>query len=142
MTSRRRNVVESSETWTQLLDTAELIMKEEGYPAVTTRRLASRMGVSNQLVHYYFRTMDELFLSLMRRGAERSVANLVQALTSKKPLQALLALYTNTDAARLQIEYLALINHRKDLPAEATRYTEHMRSLEAEALARILGEVG
>jgi AcrR family transcriptional regulator len=142
MSSRRRNVVESSDTRAQLLDTAELIMKEEGYPAVTTRRLASRMGVSNQLVHYYFRTMDELFLSLMRRGAERSVSRLVQALTAKYPLQALLALYTDKGAARLQVEYLALINHRKELSTEATRYTEHMRSLEAEALARILGESG
>jgi AcrR family transcriptional regulator len=138
MTARRRNVVESSDTRALLLDTAELIMKEEGYPAVTTRRLASRMGVSNQLVHYYFRTMDELFVSLMRRGVERSVARLAQALAAKNPLQALMALYGNTDAAKLQIEYLALINHRKDLPAEATRHTEHIRSLEAEALAGIL----
>src|SRR5271155_4449899 len=68
MASRRRIGVEGSETWALLLDTAELIMREEGYPAVTTRRLAGRMGVSSQLVHYYFRSMDDLFLALMRRG--------------------------------------------------------------------------
>ena len=113
-------------------------MKEEGYPAVTTRRLASRMGVSNQLVHYYFRTMDDLFLSLMRRGAERSMSRLLEALTSDDPLWELLKLYSDASAAKLQIEYLALINHRKEISREAIRNSEHLRALEAEALGRIL----
>jgi AcrR family transcriptional regulator len=113
-------------------------MKEEGYPAVTTRRLASRMGVSNQLVHYYFRTMDDLFLSLMRRGAERSMSRLLDALTSDEPLWGLLKLYSDSSAAKLQIEYLALINHRKEVSREAVRNSEHLRALEAEALGRIL----
>jgi AcrR family transcriptional regulator len=139
-TVRRRSATETSGTRAQLLDTAEAIMKEEGYPAVTTRRLASRMGVSNPLVHYDFRTMDDLFLSLMRRGAERNVARLVRAVTSADPLRALLEIYNDHDAAQLQVEFMALINHRKEISKEAARSSEHMRALEAEALARVLSE--
>jgi AcrR family transcriptional regulator len=113
-------------------------MREEGYPAVTTRRLASRMGVSNQLVHYYFRTMDDLFLSLLRRGAQRSMSRLLAALSSDDALWELLKFYSDSSAAKLQIEYLALINHRKEISREAVRSSEHLRALEAEALGRIL----
>jgi AcrR family transcriptional regulator len=142
MASRRRIGVEGSETWTLLLDTAEKIMREEGYPAVTTRRLASRMGVSSQLVHYYFRSMDDLFLALMRRGQERSIGRLIQAFTSEEPLRALWDLYSDKDFSRLALEFMALTNHRKSICAEAARSSKHMRSLEAKALARVLAARG
>jgi len=142
MASRRRIGVESSETRAQLLDTAERIMQEEGYPAVTTRRIASRMGVSNQLVHYYFRTMEDLFIALMRRGSERNLGALRQAFASEDPLRALWTIYGDPNFTRLAIEYMALTNHRKDIAAEASRHTKRMRELEAEALSRVLAEHG
>ena len=142
MVSHRRIGVEGSETWTLLLDTAEQIMREEGYPAVTTRRLASRMGVSSQLVHYYFRSMDDLFLALMRRGEERSISRLMQAFSSEDPLRALRDLYSDRDVSRLALEFMALTNHRKSIFAEAARSSRHMRALEAEALSRVLDALG
>ena len=45
-------------------------MLEEGYAAVTSRRVGREAGISSQLVHYYFRTMDDLFLEVFRRRAE------------------------------------------------------------------------
>ncbi len=142
MASPRKKAVEGPQTRALLMDTAELIMKEEGYPAVTTRRIASRMGVSNQLVHYYFRTMDDLLLSVMRRGAERSTRRLMEALTSEDPLRALWEFHKNPDAVRLYIEFMALANHRKGVFSEAARNTEQMRALESEAISRVLAEQG
>jgi TetR/AcrR family transcriptional regulator len=52
-----------------LLDAAEQLMLEDGYAAVTSRRLAVRAGLKPQLVHYYFRTMDDLFLEVFPRRA-------------------------------------------------------------------------
>ena len=49
-------------------------MLREGYAAVTSRRVASEAGIKPQLVHYYFRTMDDLFLEVYRRRAEESIA--------------------------------------------------------------------
>ena len=46
-------------------------MRDEGYAAVTSRRVAEQAGLKPQLVHYYFRTMDDLFLEMFRRGADR-----------------------------------------------------------------------
>ena len=138
MASPRRIGVESSETRASLLEAAEQIMKDDGYPAVTTRRLASHMGVSNQLVHYYFRSMDELFIALLQRAAERKLGRLVHALSSPQPLRALWELYNDLDFNRLAVEFMALTNHRKSLWGEIERNTKQMRTLETDALARVL----
>lgn len=138
MASSRRIGVESSETRALLLEAAEQIMKDDGYPAVTTRKLASHMGVSNQLVHYYFRSMDELFIALLQRAAERKLGRLVKALSSPQPLRALWELYNDLDFNRLAVEFAALINHRKSLWGEIERNIKQMRTLETEALARVL----
>ncbi|EUA30299.1 bacterial regulatory s, tetR family protein [Mycobacterium xenopi 4042] len=57
-----------------LLDAAEQLMLEEGYAAVTSRRVAQKAALKPQLVHYYFRTMDDLFLAAFRRRAEEGFA--------------------------------------------------------------------
>ena len=46
---------------------------EEGYAAVTSRRVADAAGLKPQLVHYYFRTMEDLFLEVFRRRAEEGL---------------------------------------------------------------------
>jgi AcrR family transcriptional regulator len=142
MASSRRRGIESSETRAQLLDAAELLMKEEGYPAVTTRRLASVVGVSNQLVHYYFRTMDDLFLSLMRRRAEVNLRGLLEALASQYPLRALWEFNSNPESIKLNIEFVALTNHRKLIGEESARHAEQLRALETETLSRVLSDHG
>ena len=72
-----------------LLDAAEQLMLEDGYAAVTSRRVAERAGLKPQLVHYYFRTMDELFLEVFRRRAKQGLDAQAQALESAQPLWAL-----------------------------------------------------
>jgi len=79
--------LESAENRDVLLDAAEQLMREEGYAAVTSRRVAAKAGLKPQLVHYYFRTMDDLFLELIRRGTEQRRARLVRALESSEPLR-------------------------------------------------------
>ena len=61
-------------------------MLEEGYAAVSSRRVASEAGVNVALVYYYFETMDDLFIALFRRGAERSLERQAEVLASPQPL--------------------------------------------------------
>src|SRR5262245_22705522 len=60
----RRSKVEDSAARTALLDAAEAIMVEDGYAAVSIRRIASQAGLNSALVYYYFDTMDGLFVAL------------------------------------------------------------------------------
>lgn len=142
MTSTRRIGTEGSATRTALLDAALALMVEEGYASVTSRKVAARAGLKPQLVHYYFRTMDDLFLALVRRGAEVNLERQTAALASPQPLRALWELSTDPTGVVLTIELFALANHRKAIRAELVAYAERFRTQQAETMARILERYG
>ncbi|NUU22743.1 MAG: TetR/AcrR family transcriptional regulator [Streptomycetaceae bacterium] len=125
-----------------LLQAAAQIMVEEGYAAATTRRIAARADVKPSLVHYYFPTMDDLFLQLFRRGAATRLARQKAALTSEHPLQALWEAGRDPGETALIWEFSALANHRKAIKAELAAHTERSRELQTEALSAVLREHG
>jgi AcrR family transcriptional regulator len=122
--SPRRIGSEDSKTRIRLLDAAELLLLEEGYAAVTSRRVAARAGLKPQLVHYYFRTMDDLFLDVFRRRAEDNVARAERAIAADGSLRVLWNLNADPRGARFNIEFVALANHRKAIRTEIARYAE------------------
>jgi TetR/AcrR family transcriptional regulator len=125
--SRRLGAPEAKNR-TVLLDAAEQLMRDEGYAAVTSRRVAECAGLKPQLVHYYFRTMDELFLELFRRRAEEMLHYHRLALNAPQPLWALWELNTDVEGTAMTMEFVALANHRKALRAEIARYGELFRT--------------
>ena len=86
MTSARRIGAPEAKNRVVLLDAAEQLLLEEGYASVTSRRVAEKAGLKPQLVHYYFRTMEDLFLAVFHRRAEEGLAVLTTALQSPQPL--------------------------------------------------------
>jgi len=142
MAPARRSPADDSVTRTALLDAAAAIMLEEGYAAVTTRRLAQRAGVNNGLVSYYFGTMDALFVELFRRGAERSLARLRTVLRSPQPLWALWELTHDFTSNALTMEFIALANHRKAIRAQIAEYSATFRTLQLEALSGVIEGYG
>ncbi len=56
-----------------LLDAAESLLVEVGYAAITVRKLADRAGVNHGLVHYYFGSMEEVFLQTLERFTNRLI---------------------------------------------------------------------
>ena len=140
MASARRIGLENSRTRAALLDAAEQLMRDEGYAAVTSRRLASAAGLKPQLVHYYFRAMDDLFLAILRMRTEQNLKRQTQALASKQPLWALWEMNNHRAGATLIMEFVALSNHRKVIRAEIAGYAEQLRNLQAEALARAFAD--
>jgi AcrR family transcriptional regulator len=142
-TTRKQKVgQESSATRAAILDAALALMQAEGYAAVTSRRVGAQAGVKPQLVHYYFRTMDELFLALFRRIAEQGLRQAAEALESGDPIRALWAQNSDPAGAALNIEFVALANHRKVIRAEIARFGDALRELQQAALERFLRERG
>ena len=141
-TTPRRIGAEDSKTRAQLLDAAEALLREEGYAAVTSRRVAARAGLKPQLVHYYFRTMDDLFLEVFRRGADANLAAFEQAIAADGSLRNLWKLNADARAAAFTIEFVALGNHRKEIRAEIARYAERFRAAQMEAVTAALAELG
>jgi AcrR family transcriptional regulator len=140
MAPKRRIGNESSETRALLIDTAEQVIREEGYAAASTRRVAIRAGLKPSLVHYYFPTTDDLFLAVFKRGAAQSDAMIEQALSSEDPLRALWRFFADTSRTTLAFEFVALANHRKVIGVEIARHSEAMRARQVAALERLIGE--
>lgn len=140
--SSRRIGSSDSKTRAQLVDAAERLMLEEGYAAVTSRRVAAKAGLKPQLVHYYFRTMDDLYIEVFRRRAERDLARAERALADNNSLQTLWAMNTDPRGAAFIIEFAALANHRKPIRAEIARYAERFRQVQLGAFTAALDAAG
>jgi AcrR family transcriptional regulator len=116
-------------------------MLEEGYAAATSRRVAAKAGVKPALVHYYFPSMDDLFLAVLRDGAETNLRRQRQALADQEPLHALWRL-NSTHGARLFMEFMALANHRKEIRSEIVSYAERFGDIEESAVTLALRSHG
>lgn len=138
MASTRRMGPENSATRAALLDATEAVMREEGYAAVTSRRVAERAGLKQQLVYYYFLTMDDLLQATFRRKTERALARLEGVLASDTPLHSLWRFLSDPADAVLSMEFTALSNHNVLIRAEMTEYSERIRRLQTEAVGRVL----
>ena len=138
----RRIGAADSKTRARLVDAAEQLMLDEGYAAVTSRRVGAQAGLKPQLVHYYFRTMDDLFLEVFRRRADENLARFERAIAADASLRTLWELNVDPRGAAFSIEFVALANHRKAIRAEIARYAERWRAAQLDALTAALAAGG
>src|SRR6516165_10106181 len=134
----RRGKADDPTTKDAILDAAETLMVDEGYAAVTSRRVAAVAGVNSALVYYYFDSMDGLFIALFRRGADRSFGRLEEALTSSQPLWEFWELIHDRSSSARTMEFMALANHRRVIKAEIADYSRKFRKRELDLLADVL----
>jgi AcrR family transcriptional regulator len=120
-----------------LIEATAQIMVDEGYAAATTRRVAAKAGVKPALVHYYFPSMDDLFVAVIRDKAEDNLAHQRRAIAEAQPLHALWQLNSTHDA-QLFTEFLAMANHRKAIRSEIVAYAMRFRDLEEGAVTLAL----
>jgi AcrR family transcriptional regulator len=141
--TQRRIGAADSKTRALLVDAAEALLLEEGYAAVTSRKVGLKAGVKPQLVHYYFRTMDDLFLEVFRRRAEENVVRIERALAAENvSLRTLWEINSELGGATFTTEFAALANHRKAIRGEIARYAERFRSAQVKAITAALRRSG
>jgi AcrR family transcriptional regulator len=142
MVSERRRGGESSAMRAALVEAAEQLIRDEGYPAVTARTLADKVNLKRQIVHYYFHTMDDVFIAVIRQNADRMRARLEAAARSDEPLRALQMLNRDQDQAILAMELAALANRRPAVRAEVARAATEARALQTRMLSEHLKQRG
>lgn len=133
----KRSRERDSDTRQALIRATAQVMLAEGYAAATSRRVAAEAGVKPALVHYYFPTMDDLYLAVLQAGAEVNLDRQREALHADAPLHALWQL-NNTTGAQLWMEFMALANHRKTIRSEIAAFAERFRDLEEATLSAAL----
>lgn len=141
-TSSRRIGAVDSKSRSQLVDAAEQLLLEEGYAAVTSRKVAAKAGLKPQLVHYYFRSMDDLYVEVFRRRADENLARFESSIAADPSMRNLWELNADRRGAAFMSEFVALANHRKAIRAEIARYAERFRAAQFEAVAAALARCG
>lgn len=120
-----------------ILDATEEIMKEAGYAAVSSRKVERRAGLNSQLVHYYFRTMDDLFAAVWQRYDDRFLENQARVLASDRPLRALWERSIDPETTTLRHEFIALANHRKTIKELVARSTKRILNMQVAAISEL-----
>lgn len=138
MAATKRLGTESSATRAALVDATEQLILDEGYAAVTARRIAERAGMKFQLIYYYFKSLDDLLLEVFRRGTEQNLERMQAALESDEPLRALWAYCTATPDNRFVIEFMAMALHHETIRTAICTHAERLRELQVEAISRHL----
>lgn len=136
MASNRRMGKKDSATFNAILDAAERVLRDDGYGAATSRRIAEEAGLKQQLAYYYFQTMDELLLATFRRRTERAIAKLEEEIAADRPIHSIWEYLMAGVNARLSFEFVALANHHEGIREEVVRFVGAARRIEAAAIAR------
>lgn len=137
-TQTRRLGLEGSQTRARFIDAAEEVLRDEGMPSLTARQVATKAGLKTQLLYYYFRTMDDLILALVRRVNEHRMERFAEVLAGPEPLRGLWALNCDPSSAALASELTSIAIHRETIRTEIVRSAEEFRALQVAAVARLM----
>jgi AcrR family transcriptional regulator len=131
-----------TKTRLRLIEAAAELLGEEGYVAFTARRIAARADLKPQLVHYYFRSMEELVVTVFQRSSAIYFRLHDEAMTSSRPLKALWELNSHMPEANRMLEFVALGKQYPMLREEMRKSGESFRALQVEAIERIYASHG
>jgi TetR/AcrR family transcriptional regulator len=139
MTNKKRRMgVEGSTKRVCFVDAAEAILREVGYLGISAREIAAKAKLKTQLLYYYFRTMDDVILAVVRRINERRSERFEAAMASADPLQALWHLNSDPAGAALSAELTSIAIHREAIRAEIVRSAKSFRARQIKAVSQLL----
>jgi AcrR family transcriptional regulator len=122
-----------------LIEAAETLLSETGGQAISARRIAEQAGLKPQLVHYYFRSMEDLLIATFERATERYREKHDAAMAAPQPLRAFWRLNAHNQAdTRRNIEFVALGNSNPRLREVMLQAGEHFRGLQIKAVEQAL----
>ena len=139
-----------AETEDAFLDAAERLLIGVGYSGISTRRLAEETGANHGLVHYYFGSMENLFVRVLERFTERLIARQreMYARTDISGVEKWKTAmgYLESDLAagypKIWLELQALGWNRPELAERVARVNGEWRDALSDAFDRMMREYG
>ncbi len=139
MAANRGFDVKQSKSRDLLIEAADTLLWEQGGQAISARRVAEQAGLKPQLVHYYFRSMEDLMIAVFHHATRQYAARHDEALATEYPLHAIWNLnHDNRSDVKRNIEFVALGNSHERLREEMLAAGEHFRALQIQAVERAL----
>ena len=139
-----------AETEDAFLDAAERLLIGQGYAGISTRRLAEEAGANHGLVHYYFGSMENLFVRVLERFTERLISRQREMyertdLTGAEKWRTAMG-YLESDLAagypKIWLELQALGWNQPDIAERVTEVNREWRAVLTEAFDQMIGEYG
>ena len=139
---KQRRETSHSNTRTLILDATEQIMLEEGYAGVSSRKVAAKAGLKSKLLHYYFRTMDDLFIAAFQRREDWYDLRFSTAAASNRPLHDLWSLGMDAASGKLILEFNAVASHRPAVREIIARSARRDRVIVSGSLSAVFQKYG
>jgi TetR/AcrR family transcriptional regulator len=131
------------------LDAAERLLIQVGHGGISTRRLAEEAGANHGLVHYYFGSMEELFVQVLERFTSRLIERQRAMYRADVPFlqkwrNAMGFLEEDLAAGypKIWLELQALAWNRSDLRERVGRVNEEWRAVLLETYGAAMAEYG
>lgn len=134
MSSSRRIGSEKSKTREAIIHAAVEVLQEDGATKLTASRVADRAGVKPHMVHYYFRSMDDLIVAVVRKHGMTGVTNTARSIASNEPLRGLWQSEMQYKWGAAAMEFGAIAAHHEAVRAEMKHFIEEMRTQQTEAI--------
>jgi AcrR family transcriptional regulator len=139
-----------ADTEDAFLDAAERLLIGVGYAGISTRRLAEEAGANHGLVHYYFGSMENLFVRVLERFTERLIARQREMYArtdisgAEKWNTAMSFLEADLEAGypKIWLELQALGWNRPDIAERVAEVNRVWREVLTEAFDRMIDEYG
>ncbi len=136
-----------TDTVDAFLDAAERLLISVGYAGITARRLAEEAGVNHGLIHYYFGSMEQLFIQVLERFTNRLIERQKAMYAAHAPFieKWRMAMgYLEQDFAsgypKIWLELQALAWNHPELQERLARVNAQWRAVLTEAFAKAMGE--
>jgi AcrR family transcriptional regulator len=142
--------VARQQTEEAFLDAAERLLIEVGYAGISTRRLAEEAGANHGLVHYYFGSMENLFVRVLERFTERLIARQremyarsdISGLEKWRTAMGYLEADLTAGYPKIWLELQALGWNHPDIAERVGRVNAQWRAVLTEAFDQMMDEYG
>ena len=125
-----------------ILEGAQRVMVAKGYGAITYRSVATAADVAPGLVQYYFPSLDDLFIAVLRAATDRLITDLTSATDSDQPLRAIWKYASNPSGTALLMQFMALATQLPQLGSVIGEGGERVRKALLKALTKKWPEYG
>ena len=139
-----------AETEDAFLDAAERLLVDVGYAGISTRRLAEEAGANHGLVHYYFGSIENVFVRVLERFTERLIVR-QRAMYARSDISGAEKWRTamgflESDLAagypKIWLELQALGWNRPDIAERVAAVNREWRDVLTDAFGRMIDEYG
>jgi TetR/AcrR family transcriptional regulator len=136
----RRFGAKDSATRAALVQAGITVLETEGAANFTAKRVAEQAGLKPQLVHYYFRTIEDLVIAICEQASEQGIQRAIEAVSGDEPLRGLWRVTNEERSAVLVAEVQSLAHNSPAIRAVTIKMLERYRRTIAELLDRKLGK--